>query len=94
MGLNAALKTKILNDLATNAKGKIMLGFIVASIDKKTMRKVTKVDQECIKYTSVISQGANFVEDEFKIEFPEHQFIIAMPIEDLKKQISFIEKLI
>ena len=71
-----------------------MLGFIVASIDKKTLRKVTKVDQDCIKYTSVISQDSNFVESEFKEEFPEHQFIIAMPIEELKKQISFVEKLI
>lgn len=80
--------------MATNAKGDYMLGFIVASVDKKTLKKVTKVDQDCIKYTSVVSEDIGFVENEFKKEFPTHQFILAMPIEDLKKQISFIEKLI
>ena len=71
-----------------------MLGFIVASVDKKSLKKVTKIDQNTIKYTSVLTENSKFIEVEFSEDFPDHQFIIAMPIEELKKQISFIEKLI
>lgn len=71
-----------------------MFGFIVASIDKKSLKRVQKIDNNVIKYTSVLSGNSSFIENEFIQEFPEHQFILAMPIEDIKKQISFIEKLI
>ena len=75
-------------------KGESMYGFIVVSVDKKTLNKVTKVDSDCIKYTPVISETQDCVEKDFIKEFPERQFIISMPIEELKKQINFIEKLI
>ena len=93
MGLCAALKTKS-QGIGNQCKGEKMLGFIVASVDKKSLKKVTKIDQNTIKYTSVLTENSDFIESEFSADFPEHQFIIAMPIEELKKQISFIEKLI
>lgn len=71
-----------------------MLGFIVASVDKKTLKKVTRLDQNTVKYTSVLSENVELIEHEFNQDFPDHQFIIAMPIDELKKQINFIEKLI
>lgn len=71
-----------------------MFGFIVASIDKKSLKRVHKIDNNVIKYTSVVSENSNFIENEFMQEFPDHQFILAMPIEDIKKQIRFIENLI
>ena len=70
-----------------------MKGFIVASVDKKALKKLTTIRSDVIKYTPVISIDS-MVEKAFVDEFPEHHILFAMPIEEIKSHIAVIEKLL
>lgn len=71
-----------------------MQGFIVVSVDKKALKKMTSIQSDSIKYTPVISQTENSVEKAFINEFPGHHLLFAMPIAEIKKHISIIDKLL
>lgn len=54
---------------------------------------MTQIRSDFIKYTPVISQNEQ-VEKIFVDEFPEHQILFAMPIEEIKQHINMIEQLL
>lgn len=70
-----------------------MKGFIVASINKKTLKQSSGMESQLISYRSVMGENQESVMEQYTQSFPDYIVVLIMPVETLKKNIEVFDSL-
>lgn len=70
-----------------------MKGFIVASVNPKLIKQANGLNEQMVRYTSVMCEDAKEIPEQFAKQFPNQTVLLSMPIDALKKNIQLLEQM-
>lgn len=71
-----------------------MKGFIVVSIDPKSIKQSIGLEEHMLRYTSVISEDAKEIPPQFNEHFPNQTILLTIPVDTLKKNIELVDQML
>lgn len=79
--------------LETNARSGIMKGFIVASINNKSIKQAAGLEAHLIRYTPVLCESETDIASQFALQLPEQMILMTIPVDILKKNIQVLDEM-
>lgn len=70
-----------------------MKGFIIASINKNSIKHNTGLINEMIKYTPIVCEKESEIKNSFEKQYPSQTILMTIPIGALRKNIQAIDDL-
>jgi hypothetical protein len=70
-----------------------MKGFIVASVNPKLIKQSAGLEEQMIRYTSVMCDDVKEIPEQFNKHFPNHTILLTISAATMKKNLQLLEQL-